>query len=381
MSVLGGGVDEFNIELLGLPGLGGGVDGLSDDEGSLAGSHNSSLDEEEVFVDLSVVRESTHGGDVLLDGISFAGSVVGGTTDDSGSNSVDFLVDLGSGVVTHTTASSDRPLDGSGMPGSDTSNLAETSVRFSLESLASVSLNNTLHSLTAGNSDNIGALVVGEDIGDSDLLLEVLLGPLDLGGDITTVNLDFHDVVLVLSESELADLGGAEDSDDGAVLGNSVLGSLDGVLVGGSELVSVLVLGEGFLGGVLVVSVHTSLGVFIKVLGPDGGELSAATRCVNVSDHTDNLHGRGLDNGEGVDDILLEHLLSFSTLLVLNTVSHTGLVSHEGGDVASVLGVISRPSSNSSSVMASSSLGEETEMAASGVFKLTVRHSVLFINN
>merc|ERR1719272_2252365 len=59
------------------------------------------------------------------------------------------LVDLGSGVVTHTTASSDRPLDGSGMPGSDTSNLAETSVRFSLESLASVSLNNTLHSLTA----------------------------------------------------------------------------------------------------------------------------------------------------------------------------------------------------------------------------------------
>jgi hypothetical protein len=77
-----------------------------------------------------------------------------------------------------------------------------------------------------------------------------------------------------------------------------------------------------------------------------------------------------------VDDILLDHLFTFTTFLVLDTVSHTGLVSHEGGDVRGVGGVISRPGSNSSSVMASSSLGEETEMATSGVFKLTVRHII-----
>merc|ERR1711981_330037 len=78
VSDLGGGVDEFNIELFGLPGLGGGVDRLSEDERSLARSHNSSLDKDEIFFDLSVVREASHGGDVLLDSISLTSSVVGG---------------------------------------------------------------------------------------------------------------------------------------------------------------------------------------------------------------------------------------------------------------------------------------------------------------
>jgi len=376
VTVLGGGVDEFNFEVLGLPGLGSGLDRLSEDERSLARSHNSTLDEDEIFVDLSVVRESTHGGDVLLNGISLAGSVVNGTTDGSGSNSVKFLVDFGSGVVTHSSSSANSPLDSSGMPGSDTSDLSETSVRFSLESLASVSLDDTLHSLSSGNTDGVNALVGSEDIGNVDLLLEVVLGPLDLVSDGTTVNLDFHDVVLVLSESELADLGGAEDSDDLAVLADSVGVSGNGALVLGIELVLLGVLGEGLLGGVAVVSVHASLGVFIEVLGPDGGELSAASWCVDVTDHTDNLHGGSLNNGKSVDDILLDHLFTFTTFLVLDTVSHTGLVSHEGGDVRGVGGVISRPGSNSSSVMASSSLGEETEMATSGVFKLTVRHII-----
>jgi hypothetical protein len=247
VTVLGGGVDEFDFELFVLPGLGGGVDRLSEDERSLARSHNSTLDEDEIFVDLSVVRESTHGGDVLLNGISLAGSVVNGTTDGSSSNSVKFLVDFGSGVVTHSSSSANSPLDSSGMPGSDTSDLSETSVRFSLESLASVSLDDTLHSLSSGNTDGVNALVSGEDIGNVDLLLEVFLSPLDLVSDGTTVNLDFHDVVLVLSESELADLGGAKNSDNLAVLGNSVGVSSNGVFSLASSLYFSAYLVKAFL--------------------------------------------------------------------------------------------------------------------------------------
>jgi len=41
-----------------------------------------------------------------------------------------------------------------------------------------------------------------------------------------------------------------------------------------------------------------------------------------------------------VDDVLLDHLLTFSSLLVLNAMSHTSLVAHEGGDVARVGSVI-----------------------------------------
>ena len=107
MTVLGGGVDEFNFEVLGLPGLGSGLDRLSEDERSLARSHNSTLDEDEIFVDLSVVRESTHGGDVLFDGISFAGTVVDNVLDGTSSYSVDLFVHLGSVMVTHLTSTCD----------------------------------------------------------------------------------------------------------------------------------------------------------------------------------------------------------------------------------------------------------------------------------
>lgn len=69
MTDLRGGIDELNLELLSLPGLGSCEDGLSENDWSLSGSSNTSLDENEVLVDLSVMWESTHWGDVLLNGI------------------------------------------------------------------------------------------------------------------------------------------------------------------------------------------------------------------------------------------------------------------------------------------------------------------------
>ena len=96
MTNLGGGVNELDVELLGLPGLGGWEDGLTEHNWSLLGSSNTSLDEHEVLVDLSVVRESSQWSDVLLNGIGSSGSVVLGSTNCTGSNSVHLLVKLGS---------------------------------------------------------------------------------------------------------------------------------------------------------------------------------------------------------------------------------------------------------------------------------------------
>ena len=135
MSVLGGSVDELDVELLGLPGLGAGEEGLADDNRSLAGSHNTTLDEEVVFVDDTVVGEATDGGDVLVDSISFAHGVVGDTVDGTSSNSVDLFVNLSSGMVTLLTTTSNGPLDRRWMPGSDTGDLAETLVSLAWELL------------------------------------------------------------------------------------------------------------------------------------------------------------------------------------------------------------------------------------------------------
>jgi hypothetical protein len=152
--------------------------------------------------------------------------------------------------------------------------------------------------------------------------------------------LDFHNVSFVLSETELSDLSGGEDSDDRAVLLDTVDVALDGLLVILGELVAVVVLGESLLLGVHPVLVHSTLDILRLVLSPDGTESSEATGGFDVTNITDNLHGGAFDTRDGVDNILLEHLLTFTTFLVLDDVSHTGLVTHECGQMRLVGGVI-----------------------------------------
>merc|ERR1719469_1608710 len=60
--------------------------------------------------------DATDGGDVLVDGISVAHGVVGASVDGTGSNAVDLLMDLGTGMVTLLSTTSNSPLDCGWMP-------------------------------------------------------------------------------------------------------------------------------------------------------------------------------------------------------------------------------------------------------------------------
>ena len=60
-------------------------------------------------------------------------------------------------MVTQLTTTGNSPLDCRWMPSSDTSDLTDTSVRASLKASDSESLDDTLSSLTSGNSDGINA--------------------------------------------------------------------------------------------------------------------------------------------------------------------------------------------------------------------------------
>jgi len=145
------------------------------------------------------VGETAHRGDVLFNGISISGGVVGDTSDGTSTKTVDLLVDLGTGVVTLLTRAGDRPLDGSGMPSSDTSNLTETSVSLSSKLLGTESLDDTLSTLTLGDTDGINALVAFENFTNGDFLFELAPGPVNFLGNSATVNLDFQNLGLVLS--------------------------------------------------------------------------------------------------------------------------------------------------------------------------------------
>jgi len=338
---LGGGIDELDIDHLSLPRLDGGEDRLPEGDGSLASSDDTALDEDVILVDLTVMGEATEGRDVLGHGVSLGSGVVLDTVNGTGTNTVDLLVELSSRVITLLTTTGHCPLDSGWMPGTDTGDLPATSMRFTLETLDIESADDTHGTVTLGDTDAIDALALLEDLTNADLLLELAVSPVDLSGDVATVNLDLKKVSLVLTESELADLRGAENADDGGVFLNALkitgVMSLAGLL---GLVLPVDVLGESLLLGVHPVLVEATLDVVVEVLGPDGRERAHAAGGLDVSNEANDLHWGALDDGGGVDDILLDGLLTFATLLVLDDVSHAGLVAHEGGKVNRLGGVI-----------------------------------------
>jgi hypothetical protein len=340
MSVLGSSVDELNLKFLGLPRLSAREESLADCDWSLASSHDTTLDEEEIFVDTTVMGEATNGSDVLVDGIGLAHSVVSDTMDGTGSDSVDLLVDLGSGMVTLLTTAGDRPLDGRRMPGSNTSDLTETSMRLTVKSGATESLDGTSHTFTAGNTDGVDNFVHVENVTNLEFLLELVVAEVDLIRNGASVNLNFEDVGLALTETEFADLSGSENTHGCAVFLDASEIAVDGGFVLGIELMLFGVLGESLLLGVHPVLVHASLDSLVEVGSPDGRERAEATGGLDVADESDNLHGWALNDGATVHNILLDHFLSFTTLLVLDDVSHAGLVTNKGGKVARAGGVI-----------------------------------------
>jgi len=161
---LGGSIDELDLELLGHPVHGGWEDRLTQNDRSLTSADNSTLDQEVVMFDNTVVRETTDWGDILLNSISSSCSVISNTSDGTSTDSVDLLVDLSTAVVAELTTAGDCPLDSSGVPGSDTGDLAETSVGLAGKSVDAESLDNTLSSFTLGDANGVDALVISENL-------------------------------------------------------------------------------------------------------------------------------------------------------------------------------------------------------------------------
>jgi len=354
---LGRGIDKFNLEFEVGERTGLWEKSLSDGDLSLSWSLDSTLNKEEIFVNDTVMWESTNWGDVLGVGISFGGSVVVDTSDGTLTNSVDLLVNVGSMEVTEITSSGDSPLDCRWMPGTDTSDLSETSSSLSWKSGDTESLDDTLSSLTSGNGDSINHLIVLEDLSDGDFTLEFGLSPCNLSSSVSTIDLDFHKIALLSSEVNFLDLSGNKDSDDRAEFGNSLDVSVDVFLGGGILGVFLGVVLESVLFGSRIVLVESSEDTSWEILSPDGGESSETSWGINVTNHTDDLAWWGLDNGDGFNDILLDGLFTFSLLHVSDDVGHASLVAHEGSEVDLLGSVVSWEGPDLSLMLLGSSLG------------------------
>lgn len=117
-------------------------------------------------------------------------------------------------VVTLLTSTGNRELDTGRMPGTDTGDLAKTLVSLPRQLLRVPTGSHSLDSVTLRHSDDVDHLVLGKDVLDGNSLLHVLTGPFKLLLDGSSVQLDFHDVGLLLAPLQHRHLGVGDDTDD-----------------------------------------------------------------------------------------------------------------------------------------------------------------------
>lgn len=300
---LGRGIDPFELGLLGRPPVGLGVQSLAQSHDTLLDTGDGTLKEEEVVLDLTVVDETTHTdlistfflflycrtdedgnlrSDLLLGNVELGGGVAIVV---ALSNTEDLVVARCTVVVTHLTSTGNGPLDVVRVPGTNTGDLTQTLVSLTGQLGGTPTAGDTLETVTLGDSNDVDHLVLLEDAVDLDGLLEEVAGEVNLVGNGTTVDLDLHEVGLLLLEGSLADLGVGEDTDDSAVL----LDALELAGDGGAAVLGVLlgVLGEGLLLALVPILVEATLNLVAQVLSPDGSERAETTGSLDVSDNTD----------------------------------------------------------------------------------------------
>jgi len=301
VSELGRSIDELEFDLFLRSSAGLGHEGLSKGENSLLDSDDASFEDEEVFGDVSVSGETSHRGNSLLGDVGFGASGRGVVLL---SDPVDLLVDLGSVVVSVLTSTSHGVTDSRRMPCSDTGDLSETLVSLSGQLPDSPTGSNSLKSVTFGNSDHVDHGVLFEDGVNGDVLLKETEREVNLLLDGSSVDLDFHNVSLLL-ELELSDLGVDEDSDNSAVLLDPGQLSLDSGLVLG---VLLGVLGEGLLLRSVPVLVEPSLDLIAQMSSPNGGESTETSWGWDVTNNSNDDHRGSLNDGHSLNDFLLVDL-------------------------------------------------------------------------
>lgn len=260
--------------------LGRSDDALTKSDGSLAGSTNSTLDHQPVLIDFTVVRESTNRGDRFLSEINFGGAALGITFL---SNSDDSLVDFGTVMVTLLTGTCNSEVNTSRMPGTNTGNLAETTMSLSWESGNTPTRDNTFSTMTTSGRADIKDFTLREDRVNSNLLFEKVSAEVNLLSDGASVELDFQQVGNLLAEFDLADLGMGKNTDNLAILLDAVDLRLN-ILGFLGEFLGIL--GEGLSLGAVPVLVESAFNFIRQVSSPNSGKRTKTIGGFNISDKT-----------------------------------------------------------------------------------------------
>merc|ERR1719354_318795 len=280
MTLLGGGVDKLEVDLLCETLAGQSNQWLSESQNLPSGSKTSSLDHQEILLHLAVAGEAAHGVDGLIGQIIICSTVVLDQLAvfnlEALSGSVDLLVNLGTVMVTLLTSSGNGELDSAGMPCSNTGNLTQTLMGLAGQLLGVPS---------AGYTNDVQTLVLGKDLSDWDFLLKMLSSPVNLIGNGTTIQLDFHNMSLPLPLVQNFHLGMDNNSDGISMLLQQVQILLDLLL---AKLISPLSahLGERPLGGFVPTLDVSPLDLFADVLSKNSLKGLRTSRSLDITNNS-----------------------------------------------------------------------------------------------
>jgi hypothetical protein len=122
------------------------------------------------------------------------------------------------------------------------------------------------------------------------------------------------------------------------------------------------------------VLVTTTLKLLTQMLGKDGGKSPQPTRGLEVADDSNNDHGRGLEDGNGIDDFAFVHDGS-GTIDAADDVGHAGFIGAECGEVAGSGGVVvAGEGADAAVVVLGAFLGEKSQVAMARCLELSVGH-------
>ena len=332
-------IDKLEVNLLRGAAACVGAAGLAELERALLAARGLALDHQKVRLDLTIVRKATHGGNGLGRCVVLSLGVV---RDHLAvlrvvayADAVNLLVHLRAVVVAVLTGTRHRVAHTAGVPGANTGDLAQTLVRLARELLSAPAVGYALKAVALGDANDINHFVLIENVLDGNVLLEELLGEINLVSHAAAVDLNLHNVSLLQAQVELVSLRVGNDAHNMAVLGNARKAIGHGLLTV-VRLGRLGVLGKGLLLGAHVVFVETALGSLANVRSPHGGERAEATRGLGVANHANDAHGRRLDNSDGLHNLLLV-ALGTCTVHLAHNVSHACLVAHKGSKVAVTL--------------------------------------------
>jgi hypothetical protein len=222
MTKFAAGINELDVDLLQSLPLSVGEERLAECKYPLLDATGGTTDHNVIVIDFSVMGEASEWGDGLLRQIVLCGGVVldhlAVLSMDSGSNTVQLLVDLCTVMVTFLTTTGYREGHTGRMPSSNTSYLTQTLVSLTGQLLCVPSGSHTFESLSLCDSDDIDHLVLGKHSIDLDLLLQMLTSPLYFVGYGSTVDLDLHQMSLLLPLLQKLHLGMGNHTDHLAVL-------------------------------------------------------------------------------------------------------------------------------------------------------------------